>query len=203
MTGSQRITAIVLATAMVIGGFAFGRLSDTPRTSALENPAAPNQFAPNSPNQPQLGPQAQTQAAREDQAFYLSDYKVGYNEGFAAVRGNQTGALPSTTREGYNEGFKQGYADAYQAQNVAQAQPQSLQPAPAQTRYLRQPVYSSYPVKRRGSSKLKTALTIAAPAALGAGIGVAAGGKKGAAIGALVGGGGGALYHLFKNRDRD
>ena len=50
------------------------------------------------------------------------------------------------------------------------------------------------------SSKLRTALTIAAPAALGAGVGAWAGGKKGAGVGALLGGGGGALYHLFKSR---
>ncbi|HQR32887.1 MAG TPA: hypothetical protein PLK30_09125, partial [Blastocatellia bacterium] len=59
---------------------------------------------------------------------------------------------------------------------------------------------ATYPTKRHGSSKLKTALTIAAPAAIGAGIGAAAGGKKGAGVGALIGGGGGALYHLIKNR---
>ena len=56
--------------------------------------------------------------------------------------------------------------------------------------------------RRRSGSKLRTALRIAAPAALGAGIGVLAGGKKGAAAGALLGGGGGALYHLFQSRRR-
>jgi len=45
-------------------------------------------------------------------------------------------------------------------------------------------------------------LTIAAPAAIGAGIGGIARGGKGAGIGALLGGGGGALYHLYKNRRR-
>jgi hypothetical protein len=58
-------------------------------------------------------------------------------------------------------------------------------------------------VRRRGDSKLKTVLTIAAPAAIGAGIGAAAGGGRGAAAGALIGGGGGALYQVIKNRDRD
>jgi len=43
-------------------------------------------------------------------------------------------------------------------------------------------------------------LTIAGPAAVGAGIGAIAKGGKGAGIGALIGGGGGALYHLFKHR---
>jgi len=42
-------------------------------------------------------------------------------------------------------------------------------------------------------------LRIAAPAAIGAGIGGIAGGGKGAGIGALIGGGGGALYHLIKH----
>ena len=52
------------------------------------------------------------------------------------------------------------------------------------------------------SSKLKTFLTIAAPAAFGAGIGALVGGKKGAGIGALFGGGGGAAYYLIKHRNR-
>jgi hypothetical protein len=63
-----------------------------------------------------------------------------------------------------------------------------------------QPAY--YQRRSRSGSKMRTALRIAAPAALGAGIGVLAGGKKGAAAGALLGGGGGALYHLFKSRQR-
>jgi hypothetical protein len=49
-------------------------------------------------------------------------------------------------------------------------------------------------------SKLKAALTILAPAALGAGVGALAGGGKGAGIGALIGGGGGAAYYLIKHR---
>lgn len=76
-----------------------------------------------------------------------------------------------------------------------------------------QPTYSShrhnvvyrrtrYTRRSRSGSKLKTALRIAAPAALGAGIGVLAGGKKGAAVGALIGGGSGAVYHLYKSRRR-
>ncbi len=51
-------------------------------------------------------------------------------------------------------------------------------------------------------SKTKTILRIAAPAAIGAGLGAMFGGKKGAGIGALLGGGGGAAYHLYKNRRR-
>jgi hypothetical protein len=79
-----------------------------------------------------------------------------------------------------------------------------VQAVPVAYRNRQQVVYrQNYaPARKRGPSKTKTALTIGAPAAIGAGIGVAAGGKKGAAIGALLGGGSGALYHLFKNKDR-
>jgi len=57
-----------------------------------------------------------------------------------------------------------------------------------------------YEPYHRHHSKLKAALTILAPAALGAGIGAAAGGGKGAGIGALIGGGTGATYYLIKHR---
>lgn len=59
---------------------------------------------------------------------------------------------------------------------------------------------SSYVRRNSRGRALRTALTIAAPAALGAGIGALAGGKKGAGVGALLGGGGGALYRLFRDR---
>ena len=62
---------------------------------------------------------------------------------------------------------------------------------------------SGAPARRCGNSKLKTVLTIVAPAATGAGIGAAAGGGRGAAAGALIGGGGGALYQALKNRNRN
>ncbi len=45
-------------------------------------------------------------------------------------------------------------------------------------------------------------LTVAAPAAVGAGIGAIAGGGKGAGVGALIGGGGGALFYLLNHRGR-
>lgn len=54
----------------------------------------------------------------------------------------------------------------------------------------------------RGRSTRNLALTIGAPAAIGAGIGALAGGGKGAGIGALVGGGGGALFYLLNRRGR-
>jgi len=54
----------------------------------------------------------------------------------------------------------------------------------------------------RGHSTRNLILTVAAPAALGAGVGAIAGGGKGAGIGALVGGGGGALFYLLKHHGR-
>jgi hypothetical protein len=54
----------------------------------------------------------------------------------------------------------------------------------------------------RRSSTRDTILRIAAPAAVGAGVGALLGGKKGAVVGALFGGGGGAIYHLVRNRNR-
>ncbi|HSB11863.1 MAG TPA: hypothetical protein VLM38_20415 [Blastocatellia bacterium] len=72
----------------------------------------------------------------------------------------------------------------------------------AGARYSR-PYYSNYYGQRyRGHSTRNLVLTIAGPAAVGAGVGAIAGGGKGAGIGALVGGGGGALFYLLKHRGR-
>jgi hypothetical protein len=55
---------------------------------------------------------------------------------------------------------------------------------------------------RRGHSTRNLILSIAAPGAIGAGVGALFGGKRGAGIGALLGAGGGAAYHLIRNRNR-
>ncbi|MFN0086292.1 MAG: hypothetical protein ACKVX9_12970 [Blastocatellia bacterium] len=188
MNGTQRLMAVALASAILLGGFAFGRMSDSPQTNAAEeNKAAANQLQTTQPQQ----------AAAENQTFYLTDYKTGYNDGFNAGTGSPSATAIQTDRMGYNDGYKEGYADAIQTK----AAPQAARMAGAPVARIAQPgveYRSAQP--RRGNSKLKTALTIAAPAAIGAGIGVAAGGGKGAAAGALIGGGGGALYHVIKNR---
>lgn len=190
MTIKQRLLAVGAAGALLFSGMAFGRITDSPKSISADEVKTAQTNMTESPK-----------AVGESDAFYLKDFKVGYDEGFAAGQTGQTSNVVATDREGYNEGFKKGYADAYQGQQANQS---SIQPAPVAYRSGQQTVYkpASYPAKRRGSSKLKTALTIAAPAAIGAGIGVAAGGKKGAAAGALIGGGGGALYHLLKNRNQ-
>jgi hypothetical protein len=150
---------------------------------------------------------ASNEAAATSQAFYLSDFKTGYNDGYNAGMNGQTSGAINTNRAGYNEGFKDGYADGYKTHANPSTLNESANARPVGTTRLaqQQMVYrpSGAVAQRRGGSKLKTALTIAAPAAIGAGIGAAAGGGKGAAAGALIGGGGGALYHLFKNRNRD
>jgi hypothetical protein len=200
MTKSQRILAIVLGAAMLISGFAFGRMAETPKTTAEEDKsalaAAPS---PSSSPTPESIPPATTEAASENQAFYLSDFKTGYTDGYNAGVSGQSSSVVNTTRAGYNDGFKDGYGDGFQAR----AKQSVARPG---ARVARQEVVyrsSGATARRRGDSKLKTVLTIAAPAAIGAGIGAAAGGGRGAAAGALIGGGGGALYHVIKNRNRD
>jgi hypothetical protein len=61
--------------------------------------------------------------------------------------------------------------------------------------------YGQYSRGRRNSTR-NLVLTVAGPAAVGAGIGAIAGGGKGAGVGALIGGGGGALFYLLKHRGR-
>ena len=203
MTKSQRILAIVLGAAMLISGFAFGRMAETPKTVAEESKSSlATASSPSSSPAPEASPATSaetTAAASESQAFYLSDFKTGYTDGYNAGRSGQSSSVTNTTRAGYNDGFKNGYADGFQAR----AKQGVTQPVSRASR--QEVVYrpSGSSARRRGDSKLKTVLTIAAPAAIGAGIGAAAGGGRGAAAGALIGGGGGALYHVLKNRNRD
>src|SRR5499426_2626570 len=205
MTKSQRILAIVLGAAMLISGFAFGRMAETPKTVAEESKSSlATASSPTSSPSPEASPATSaetTSAASENQAFYLSDFKTGYTDGYNAGMSGQSSSVNNTTRAGYNDGFKNGYADGFQTRaKQATARPATV------TRAARQEVVyrsSGGTVRRRGDSKLKTVLTIAAPAAIGAGIGAAAGGGRGAAAGALIGGGGGALYQVLKNRNRD
>jgi hypothetical protein len=194
MTNRQRVIAIGLAGTLLVAGFAFGRVSDPPKsTAAEENKVALTPSA--SPT-----PDATAQAAKEDQAFFLNDFKLGYTEGYNAGLSGQASSTVNTTRAGYNDGFKQGFADGYKARVNPQAPPTIVAAAPATQLAPRRVVYRSEP--RRRSSTLKKVLTIAAPAAIGAGIGGAVGGGKGAGVGALLGGGGGALYTLIKDRNR-
>ena len=60
--------------------------------------------------------------------------------------------------------------------------------------------YNGY--RRRNHSTRNLILSVAAPGAIGAGVGALFGGGKGAGIGALLGAGGGAAYYLIKHRNR-
>jgi hypothetical protein len=203
MTKSQRILAIVLGAAMLISGFAFGRMAETPKTVAEESKSSlATATSPSSSPSPEASPAASaetTAAASESQAFYLSDFKTGYTDGYNAGTSGQSSSVTNTTRAGYNDGFKNGYADGFQARAKQGVTRPGVRAARQEVVY--RPSGSS--ARRRGNSKLNTVLTIAAPAAIGAGIGAAAGGGRGAAAGALIGGGGGALYHIIKNRNRN
>jgi hypothetical protein len=196
MTVKQRVIVIAIVCALLLSGFAFGRLTDSPsRISAEEEKAALNSSAPT-----QASGLVGDQSVRgPGTPFYLQDFKSGYADGFNSARTGESPTPVAANVVGYDEGFKQGYADSYKNKLSA-----DNNTSPVVYRSGRQVTYtSSAPVaRRRGSSKLKTVLTIAAPAAIGAGIGAAAGGGKGAGIGALIGGGGGAMYHLIKNRNR-
>lgn len=66
----------------------------------------------------------------------------------------------------------------------------------ADTRY-----YGGRNYRDRNSTR-DAILTVAAPAAVGAGIGAIVDGGKGAGVGALIGGGGGALFYLLKHQRR-
>src|ERR1041384_3498461 len=78
----------------------------------------------------------------------------------------------------------------------------------ARQRYYSQPYYNGVAGSRyygrnyRGHSTRNLALSVVAPAAVGAGIGAIAGGGKGAGIGAAIGGGGGALFYLLRHHRR-
>ncbi|MEW6129964.1 MAG: hypothetical protein AB1757_23215 [Acidobacteriota bacterium] len=205
MTRTHRIIAISLVAALLLTGFAIGRLTQSSNTSAAETtePVASNVPATTTPVNE--APAAETAGKERD--FYLSDFKVGYTDGFNAGVEGQTGTVAETSREGYNDGYKEGYADGVQTQAKSETPGVRVASAGRERvvyRSVDRPVYrTTYVAPRKRGSKLKTALTIAAPAAIGAGIGAMFAGKKGAGIGALLGGGGGAIYHLRKNRNRD
>lgn len=177
-----RLITIGMAVALLIGGYAVGRMGDSTGTNA----AGENKLVEGAT------------AAPNNQQFYLSDFKTGYSDGYNSGLSGSSQSLAATDRDGYNEGFKQGFADGFQAKSTEAPQRTSA-PALARSGVQREVVYRSAP--RKSSSKLKTALTIAAPAAIGAGVGGIVGGGKGAGVGALLGGGGGALYHLMKDKN--
>jgi hypothetical protein len=189
----NRVIAIAIAGVLLLSGYVFGRITDATKSNAAdENKPAANQLTTDNTTA--------SKAAKENEQFYLSDFKTGYTTGYNAGLAGEESLAQNSDRPGYNEGFKQGYADGFKSrvgnQNVAAS---SVRTSPRVVR--ERVVYRSAP--RKKNSTLNTVLTIAAPAAIGAGVGGAVGGGKGAGVGAAIGGGGGALYHLIKNRNKD
>src|SRR5262249_51227681 len=112
----------------------------------------------------------------------------------------------STFDQGYRAGYQDGHRDCQSSRTVARTTTTRRSSYRSYRTYrgARSGVAGAryYAERRRGHSTRDLILTIAAPAAIGAGIGALAGGGKGAGVGALLGGGGGALYHLIKKRRR-
>jgi hypothetical protein len=170
MTKIQRFTSLGLAVALLLSAFAVGRWT-TPESASADAVAA--KFVPAS--QPVASPVETV----ENSKFYLSDYKTGYNDGFSNAKTGQGTGVLDRSRAGYNEGFKEGYANGHQEPPQATVRPQPVRvinttvnrtvPVRTVTNYrtVERPVYRE---TRARNSKLKTALTIAAPAAVGAGI---------------------------------
>jgi len=108
------------------------------------------------------------------------------------------------SNDAHTAGFEEGYRAGYQDAQRDASTPRTVAPAtyPRTTyRHARARVAGVKYVAERshGHSTRSMILRIAAPAAIGAGIGAIAGGGKGAGAGALIGGGAGALYHLIKH----
>ena len=118
----------------------------------------------------------------------------------ASVQSNESASALQTGQSGYSDGYRAGYQDAQRDCSSSRTV--------AQSRYSRSTSHATrrvagaryYNEGHRDHSTRNMILTIAAPAAIGAGIGAIAGGGKGAGAGALIGGGAGALYHLVKHR---
>jgi hypothetical protein len=186
-----RLATIAVFGLLLLAGFAFGRLMVPQDTAQAFNGGSTS--ASPSPSS--------VSVESEADSFYLSDFKTGFSDGYNSASSGDVAGTVKTSRTGYNEGFKQGFSEGFSAR-ASDSNTQTTIVRPGRERVVYRTVTQDHPVftERRGSSKLKTALTIAAPAALGAGVGAVVGGKKGAGAGALLGGGGGALYYLIKNR---
>ncbi len=141
-------------------------------------------------------PTAQAQAVQSEQAPAPVPQSDSVYD--TSANANNATASPTSYEEGYRAGYRDGHQDCSTVQTTA-----SVRRAHYSRRYAPRTRVASaryYAAPRRGHSTRNMILTIAGPAAVGAGIGAIANGGKGAGIGALLGGGGGALYHLFKHR---
>jgi hypothetical protein len=141
---------------------------------------------------------AQTAAQLNETAQAAPQPASAYDSSASATNNPTSGQ--SSYEEGYRAGYRDGHQDCSTTQNTsvnrAYYRPHS---SGRRVRVAGATYYAAGAAPRRGHSTRNMILRIAAPAAIGAGIGGIVNGGKGAGIGALLGGGGGALYHLIKH----
>ena len=186
----------LLAVVLALGGLTWlsqrGQGKDAPQVAAMTEDAQPAQITPAAAGQHDTisnPPQASRDAGQANPSdSAASSYELGY-------------------RTGYQDAQRE-CAQSQSAAGVARVRPTTRYYSARSTRHYSGRYYArsgvagvSYVAPRRGHSTRNMILTIAAPAALAAGIGGIAGGGRGAGIGALIGGGGGALYYLLKHRN--
>jgi hypothetical protein len=198
----KNFTVTLLAVVLALGGLTWlsqrGQTQDAPQVVAMTEDAQP---APVSTSSAQQG----VTRSSPDPSQATRD----------SGQTNATDATSSTYDEGYRSGYQDGRRECEQLRAARGASSTSTGHAAryystrstrryyASRSYARRGVAGvSYVAPRRSHSTRNMLLTIAAPAALAAGIGGIAGGGRGAGIGALLGGGGGALYYLIKHRQQ-
>ncbi|HWX40414.1 MAG TPA: hypothetical protein VN345_04620 [Blastocatellia bacterium] len=179
----------LLAVVLTLGGLAW--LSDESRQMKVA--AGTNDTA-----------QSATSQADSARPGYVS---TASDTGAQAAQDSAQAGSADANSSSYNEGYKAGYRDGQR--DCAQSHTASAASGYTASGYSgRRVSYSRgvagatyYRETRHHNHHVRNMiLTIAAPAALGAGIGAIAGGGRGAGAGALIGGGGGALYYLLKHR---
>lgn len=176
-TGKTFIVTLI-AVALSLGGLAW-LSSDGKRDVPAAQAQTAQQVAEapvQTPSKYDAAVETSVETAASNSSGYEAGYKAGYRDGHQDCTSTVTSTRTAVARARYSRSY---------------ARPRVRV---AGTRYYAEP--------RRGHSTRDLILTIAAPAAIGAGIGGIARGGKGAGIGALIGGGGGALYHLIRNRRR-
>lgn len=186
-----RWMVLAFASVVLLTGFILGRLSASSDLASAETKAASATPTAGVPVSSPVMPGYSTAAAPAGAT------SPAYPGGLAQTANGFDPAMPPDFRSGYSEGFKQGFSEA---STRVTSEPR---PRTTNTVVTRRVYYSPAPrpvyYEKKKNSTLKTVLTIAAPAAIGAGVGAAVAGGKGAGAGALIGGGGGALYHLIRN----
>ena len=114
----------------------------------------------------------------------------------ASVPGSESPAVSREFENGYRAGYHDAQQDCGSTRTVARTHSSTRVHSGGRVRVAGVRYYAE---GHRGHSTRNMILRIAAPAAIGAGIGAIAGGGKGAGAGALIGGGAGALYQVIKH----